>query len=85
VFTHDLGLCRLDYEVACDGAWRTTHARVAGFVGEQVIDVGADGAWTMNGEPCPQVDGCVDVDLNFSPSTNLLPIRRLRLEVGEAA
>jgi hypothetical protein len=27
----------------------------------------------------------VDLDLNFSPSTNLLPIRRLRLDVGQEA
>ena len=27
----------------------------------------------------------MDVDLNFSPSTNLLPIRRLALEVGSEA
>lgn len=27
--------------------------------------------------------GCVDLDLNFSPSTNLLPIRRLELAVGQ--
>lgn len=40
----------------------------------------------MNGEPASAVDGCTDVDLNFSPSTNLLPIRRLRLaEGGHAA
>ncbi len=32
----------------------------------------------------PQVAGCIDIDLNFSPSTNLLPIRRLGLAVGEA-
>jgi hypothetical protein len=30
-----------------------------------------------------RVDG--DVDLNFSPSTNTLPIRRLKLEVGQEA
>jgi hypothetical protein len=41
------------------------------------------GDWTLNGELQPQVDGCIDVDLNFSPSTNLLPIRRLNLKVGE--
>jgi hypothetical protein len=41
--------------------------------------------WRLNGAACPQVEGCVDVDLNFSPSTNLLPIRRLRLDVGQEA
>ena len=34
---------------------------------------------------CPAVAGCVDLDLNFSPSTNLLPIRRLNLSVGQEA
>jgi hypothetical protein len=33
----------------------------------------------------PNVVGCTDIDLNFSPSTNLLPIRRLALAVGESA
>ena len=33
----------------------------------------------------PAVKGCTDVDLNFSPSTNLLPIRRLNLNIGNQA
>jgi len=39
----------------------------------------------MNGKECPEVAGCIDLDLNFSPSTNLLPIRRLNLAVGQEA
>ncbi len=39
----------------------------------------------MNGTECPAVAGCIDIDLGFSPSTNLLPIRRLALSVGEEA
>jgi hypothetical protein len=31
------------------------------------------------------VAGCIDLDLGFSPSTNLLPIRRLGLAVGQEA
>jgi hypothetical protein len=31
------------------------------------------------------VAGCIDIDLGFSPSTNLLPIRQLSLAVGEEA
>jgi hypothetical protein len=89
VFTHEERLCRLYYEVRCDAAWRTTTARVAGFVGggavEVTIEADGKGGWRLNGQACPQVDGCIDVDLNFSPSTNLLPIRRLRLDVGQEA
>jgi len=39
----------------------------------------------MNGVAKPLVANCVDLDLNFSPSTNLLPIRRLDLEIGAQA
>jgi hypothetical protein len=90
VFTDGEGrLCRLDYRIACDGAWRTTGAHVAGWVGDEAVEVAievdGDGGWRMNGQPCPQVAGCIDLDLNFSPSTNLLPIRRLGLQVGEEA
>jgi len=41
--------------------------------------------WWVNGEERPEVARCIDVDLNFSPSTNLLPIRRLDLAIGESA
>jgi uncharacterized protein len=32
----------------------------------------------------PAVAGCLDVDLAFSPATNILPLRRLDLAVGES-
>lgn len=86
VFTEGAVSCRLSYRIECDDAWRTVSASVQGWVGDREIDVRirADaGRWTMNGRECPRVEGCVDVDLNFSPSTNLLPIRRLGLAVGE--
>lgn len=87
VFAHEGKPCRLDYRIACDQAWRTVSVSVSGWVGEREveIEIAADGArvWRMNGAECPQVAGCDDIDLNFSPSTNLLPIRRLRLAVGQ--
>lgn len=39
----------------------------------------------LNGIDPPAVAGCIDEDLNFSSSTNLLPIRRLILAVGQNA
>jgi hypothetical protein len=81
--------CGLAYEIRCDPAWRTVSASVSGFVGSRAIavDIAVDssGRWVANGVPQPQVEGCVDIDLNFSPSTNLLPIRRLKLGVGAEA
>jgi hypothetical protein len=89
VFAHEGQPCRLDYAVNCDQAWLTVAGSVKGWVGERTIAIevttDADRRWRLNGAECPAVRGCTDLDLNFSPSTNLLPIRRLGLEVGQAA
>jgi hypothetical protein len=89
VFADKQGPCRLDYLVVCDEAWRTLSGRVTGWVGEKVIEVelvvDSTSRWKLNGAERREVAGCIDLDLNFSPSTNLLPIRRLGLAVGQEA
>jgi uncharacterized protein len=89
VFEYEGQSCRLNYVIACDQSWTTVSADVTGWVGKREVDVRIrvlePGVWQLNGADCPQVNGCKDVDLNFSPSTNLLPIRRLNLSVGEGA
>jgi hypothetical protein len=77
----------LAYSIVCDASWRTQRATVRGFIGSRAVDlaISAGDAWLLNGEEQPQVAGCIDLDLNFSPVTNLLPIRRLALHVGEEA
>ena len=84
-FEHEGEACVLAYVIQLSDAFETIRARVTGHVGARVIDLAIERGWTMNGEPAPAVGGCIDLDLNFSPSTNLLPIRRLSLEVGESA
>ena len=49
------------------------------------IKTDSAGRWWLNEVEQPDVTNCIDIDLNFSPSTNLLPIRRLGLAVGESA
>jgi hypothetical protein len=88
VFASDGRPCRLDYAVVCDPDWRTHSGRVTGWLGKDLVEVevAADaGRWRLNGVECRDVAGCLDLDLNFSPSTNLLPIRRLGLAVGAEA
>jgi uncharacterized protein len=86
VFLFNKLACRLDYRIVCDSHWHTRSARVDGWIGnspiEIVITVNSEQRWLLNEDECPAVAGCVDLDLNFSPSTNLLPIRRLNLDVG---
>jgi hypothetical protein len=89
VFSYESGPCSLEYLIACDAAWQTASARVMGWVGDQAVDLeivaNAARRWQLNGRECRAVGGCLDIDLAFSPSTNLLPIRRLNLRPGEAA
>jgi uncharacterized protein len=70
------------YLVECNSHWQTVHAQVELQVDEHskalVID-NHNGIWTANGELMPQVNGCMDIDLGWTPSTNTLPIRRLAL------
>jgi uncharacterized protein len=81
--------CRLDYRIVCDAEWRTRSLRVGGHVGDRPAALelmrSARGVWQADGRPIAALDDCVDVDLGFSPSTNLLPIRRLGLAVGAQA
>jgi hypothetical protein len=44
-----------------------------------------EGHWKRaSGEPLPELDGCIDVDISATPFTNTLPIRRLGLKPGES-
>ena len=86
VFEHDGKPCRLDYVILCDSRWETQRATVSGWLGSKVValEIRAErGRWFLGETPCPEVEGALDLDLNFSPSTNLLPIRRLDLPVGQ--
>ena len=89
LFLHEGAACQLDYDIRCNEQWETISGRVVGHVGEEAISIDAGvlpgGVWRSNGAEVPAVRGAVDLDLNFSPSTNLLPIRRLNLAVGQEA
>ena len=89
VFAYDGQKCRLDYLITCNSLWETRLGRVMGWVGDQAVEIeisaDANGRWFVNSNECDDVQGCIDLDLNFSPSTNLLPIRRLNLAIGEEA
>jgi hypothetical protein len=80
---------RLAYQVEADAAWRTRRGRVQGWLGAQAVELDiartADGGWTLNGAPAAGLEGMVDLDLGFTPATNLLPLRRLALADGQTA
>jgi hypothetical protein len=77
------------YAIEVDGSWTTRRAQVTGVSpsGAHDLTVEADGAgaWRVNAEPAPHLDGCPDLDLESSAFTNALPVHRLGLDVGEEA
>lgn len=86
---HDGQPCRLEYNIECDEEWQTRRVRIHGHIGGVPVELdlarNPENAWHANGTVVAALQGCVDVDLGFSPSTNLLPIRRLGLAIGAAA
>jgi hypothetical protein len=43
------------------------------------------GEWMLDGKDMPGLRHCVDLDFGFTPATNLLPLRRLALDLGQGA
>lgn len=81
--------CHFRYEVAVDSAWRTRSASVSGYLGNKPIQLrissARNGGWRVGGQLQAGIVGCIDVDLGFTPATNLLALRRLGLRVGQSA
>lgn len=89
IFVYDKQPCRINYRLKCNSEWETLAGQVTGWVGEKAIkaeiSVDSNRCWLLDGQECAQTAGCIDLDLNFSPLTNLLPVRRLNLNIGEKA
>jgi hypothetical protein len=77
---------RIEYRVLADGTGMTTAAHIRDLRGFEtrtmVLERDAKGNWSVDGATMKPLKGCTDVDLGCTPSTNTLPIRRLRLAVG---
>jgi hypothetical protein len=73
------------YEVVCDNLWRTRRAHISlrDKSGDRFLNVSVENhCWFADGRLNPALTSCTDIDLEWSPSTNTLPIRRLGLAVG---
>ena len=77
------------YDVGCTAAWetRSVHVEVESppVLRRLRIEVAGDGTWVVDGAARPDLNGAVDVDIQVTPATNTLPIRRLGLRTGERA
>ena len=89
VAEHENGRFEVSYSILCDTEWRTQFVRVERrHAGESLARtfVVLNARWTSGDHrELPALEGCLDVDLAFTPATNTLPIRRLNLEIGQSA
>lgn len=79
---------RIRYRIQCDSAWqvRKVHLQLLGTSShELLLHADGKGNWKdKEGHRIEMLDGARDVDIHFSPFTNTLAIRRLKLQQGMA-
>jgi len=77
------------YELTLGEDWVTRSAHVVGHSPGAVHEVrlvgDGCGRWRVDGARAPELDGCLDADLEASACTNAFPVRRLSLGVGDEA
>ncbi len=87
VFLDPRGPAALGYVLTLAPDWSTRQGRISGFIGQRGVDTlivrGPDG-WTLDGRGFGMA-GIVDLDLGFTPATNMVQLRRAGLRVGETA
>ncbi|MFC4174069.1 putative glycolipid-binding domain-containing protein [Microvirga sp. GCM10011540] len=76
----------LTYRLVMDEAWRIREARLEATTGPSLhLQSDGQGSWRADGQPRPDLHGCIDIDIQATPLTNTLPIRRLNLDKGQSA
>ena len=82
-FRDVLGQASLNYVVRCGRDWVTQSVDLAGqHDGREVRAkmAQAGGTWWIDEREQDAVAGALDIDLSFTPATNLMPLRRLGTE-----
>lgn len=86
---HDGAVRRGGYTLILDKGFRTLEIRIMaeqepGSMAALHLLATGDGSWADENERrIPSLDGVIDVDIQWSPLTNTLPVRRLDLRPGE--
>lgn len=79
---------RIAYEVDLAGDWVFRRARLTvdrdGASKPLEIERAMDGRWTVDGWGRPDLAACLDIDIQATPFTNTLPIRRLSFEPDQS-
>jgi len=86
VFLHGYEPACLNYCLELNAVWETGAARINGFLGENLINQVIrrdDDGWVLNDRRIEGLAHLVDLDLGFTPATNLQQLRRVRPNIGD--
>lgn len=87
LFLQDGVPSQIHYDLLCDEIWQFLRGGVHGWVGNRTIaheiTRGPAGDWSLDRIQLPLLEGCMDLDLQFTPSTNTIPLHRMALTIGE--
>jgi len=85
VFLHDDGPACLAYCVEVDSGWATRRGTIRGFVGHRAVDHDIrhdEEVWRLDGVAVEGLGRLLDLDLSFTPATNVLQLRRAAPPLG---
>ena len=84
----DGAVWHVEYDIVLDAAWTTRRVRIASWspAGRRTVALDHEdaGSWSVNGRLTPDLDDCLDVDLESSVLTNAFPVHRQRSEPGSS-
>jgi uncharacterized protein len=77
---------RIQYRITCDKGWNVQAIRASNLLQDNSFSLTRrEEQWLDGrGQPMAALRGCTEVDIMVTPFTNTLPIRRLKLEPGQA-
>jgi hypothetical protein len=74
------------HEWLLDRSWRSKSLRliVTGEEGDRQLQIerAGDARWKVDGENRPDLDGCDEIDLSFTPICNCIALRRVELAIN---
>ncbi|MBM6596569.1 putative glycolipid-binding domain-containing protein [Microvirga pudoricolor] len=75
----------LSYRLRLDALWHVREATLWTTSGKALrLLSNGRGSWQVDGREEPGLQGCIDIDIQATPLTNTLPIRRLDMKPGDA-
>jgi len=79
---------QISYRIECDKHWKTKDIAIRqerlGSTTHRTLNVNNKQTWKTKESVIPFATGIDDVDLEVTPATNTLPIRRIGLKEGES-